>query len=57
MPARDLLANEEIEVTLFSGPQIVRTDRQQTNAEIAGQFTDADRSLIQEILRLIQAKA
>jgi hypothetical protein len=57
MPVRDLLPNEEVDATLFGGPQIIRTDRQQKKAEASGQFTDADRSLLREILRLLQNAA
>lgn len=56
MPVRDLLANEKIESALFGGPQIVRTDRQK-RTEVSGQFMDADRALLQEILRLLQKAA
>jgi len=54
MPVRDLLSNEKIDVSLFGGPQIVRTDRQQKKADSSGQFLDADRALLREILRLVQ---
>ncbi len=53
MPVRDLLPNEKIAVTL-TGPVILRTDRQQTQAETSGQFTEADRLTLKEIQRLVQ---
>lgn len=56
MPVRDLLANEKVEAALFGGPQIVRTDRQQ-KASFVNQFTEADRALLREILRLLQRAA
>jgi hypothetical protein len=56
MPVRDLLANEKIDVDLFSGPRILRTDRQQAKAESSGQFLETDRALLREILRLVQPK-
>lgn len=57
MPVRELLANEKIDVALFGGPQIVRTDRQQQKATSSGQFLESDRALLREILRLVQPKA
>jgi hypothetical protein len=57
MPVRDLLSNEKIDVALFGGPQIFRTDRQQQKAESSGQFLESDRALLREILRLVQPRA
>jgi hypothetical protein len=56
MPVRELLSTEKIDVALFGGPQIVRTDRQQQRAESSGQFLESDRALLREILRLVQAR-
>ncbi|MEI9812528.1 MAG: hypothetical protein WDO18_07540 [Acidobacteriota bacterium] len=53
VPVRELLPNERIEVGLFGGPRIVRTDRPQAGP--AGQFTEADRALLRQILALLQS--
>lgn len=53
VPVRELLPNEKIAMTLM-GPVIARLDRQQTQAESAGQFTEADRMALREVQRLLQ---
>lgn len=55
MPVRDLLPNEKIAVTLM-GANIVRTDLQRPQTDGGGQFTEADRSMLREILRLLEQK-
>ena len=52
IPVRDLLPNEKIGMTLM-GPTILRTDRQQAAAEASGQFTEADRALLRQILAIV----
>ena len=55
MPVRELLPNEKVAMTLM-GPVIVRTDRQASQAEASGQFTDTDRLTLKEIHRLLQSQ-
>jgi hypothetical protein len=52
MPVRDLLPNERIAMNMM-GPMIVRTDRQQAQAEMAGQFTPADRAILRELQQMV----
>jgi hypothetical protein len=51
MPLRDLLANERISAALM-GSTILRLDQQ---PEVPGQFTEADRTALREIQRLVQS--
>lgn len=52
LPVRDLLQNEKI-VTTLMGASIGRTDRMPPLTDAGGQFTEADRSMLRDILRLV----
>lgn len=52
MPVRDLLPNERLESGPM-GPRIVRTDFAQAAAAESGQFTTADRSMLEAIHRMV----
>jgi hypothetical protein len=49
VPVRDLLPNETFKDSPFGGWAVYRTDKQQQQAEAGGQFTPADRALLQAI--------
>jgi hypothetical protein len=51
MPVRDLLPNETLKDSPFGGWAVWRTDKQQQQAEAGGQFTAADRALLQAIAK------
>jgi hypothetical protein len=51
VPVRDLVANEVIKDLPFGGPTVVRTDKAQQAAEAGGQFTPADRAVLQSIAK------
>ena len=50
-PVRDLLPNEVLKDSPFGGWAVYRTDKQQQQAEAGGQFTAADRALLQAIAK------
>jgi len=56
MPVRALLPNERIgmqNLGILASPVILRTDLGQAAAELAGQFTPADRQILTEVYRIL----
>lgn len=56
MPVRALLPNERVGMQtlgILASPVIMRTDLGQAAAELAGQFTPADRQILTEIYRIL----
>jgi hypothetical protein len=56
MPVRPLLPNERIGMQtlgILASPVIMRTDLGQAAAELAGQFTPADRQILTEVYRIL----
>lgn len=51
VPVRDLLPNETFKDSPFGGWAVWRTDKQEQAAESGGQFTPADRALLQAIAK------
>lgn len=51
VPVRDLLPNESFKDSPFGGWAVYRADKQQQQAEAGGQFTPADRALLQAIAK------
>ncbi len=56
MPVRDLLANEKLQAGLM-GVSVVRTDLQQQQGELNGQFTSDDRATLQQIYQIVSRLA
>lgn len=52
MPVRDMLPNEKFQLGLM-GVSIMRTDLQQQSNEQSGQFTPADRQMLQQIYQIV----